>query len=119
MPEPTFAVRRFDIGASTCVLILRGELDLATVPTLQSALHGLRSDGYQRVALDVSPLQFIDSTGLSVLLDFQRTLGQRLVLAEPQEFISDLLELAGLADAFDVFPHLDDAIARAGVAGVV
>ena len=65
------------------------------------------------------PLQFIDSTGLGVLVDFQRKLGQRLALAEPQAFVSDLLDLAGLADTFDLFSRLDDALIHAGVAEVV
>lgn len=117
-PQPTmpiFAVDRFDVGACACVLILRGELDLDTAPALNSALHALRADGYRRLVLDVSPLQFIDSTGLGVLIDFQRTLGQRLAVAEPQAFVSALLEVAGLADTFDLFSRVDDALTHVGV----
>jgi anti-sigma B factor antagonist len=46
-----------------------GELDLATVPRLQAELAALRHAGVRRLILDLSRLEFIDSTGLRCILE--------------------------------------------------
>jgi anti-sigma B factor antagonist len=45
-----------------------GELDLATVPTLEQALAQVRESGVRSVVLDLRGLTFMDSTGLSLTL---------------------------------------------------
>ncbi len=55
------------------LLALAGELDLLTSPALADALEALAS-GDRRVVLDLRGLEFMDSTGLAVILRFhQRT----------------------------------------------
>jgi anti-anti-sigma factor len=51
----------------TTVLTLHGELDLAYADDLWSRLAGLRDRG-EPVLLDLDQLEFIDSSGLRVLL---------------------------------------------------
>ena len=46
---------------------LRGELDLASAPTLSDRLRSLREGG-EPVVLDLDELEFIDMSGLRVLL---------------------------------------------------
>jgi anti-anti-sigma factor len=46
-----------------------GELDLATVPILESEVNAQRAAGFRRVILDLRELQFIDSSGLRCILD--------------------------------------------------
>ncbi len=48
-------------------LTLAGELDLASAPDLEARLRQLK-DTRQTVCLDLSALEFIDSTGIRVLL---------------------------------------------------
>lgn len=45
-----------------------GELDIATVPILQAEIASLRATGIRRVILDLSRLDFIDSTGLRCIV---------------------------------------------------
>jgi anti-anti-sigma factor len=45
-----------------------GELDLATAPRLDDRLRQLRAEN-RRVRLDLSELEFMDSTGLRVLIE--------------------------------------------------
>ena len=45
-----------------------GELDLATVPTLERELTRVRESGVRCVVLDLRGLTFMDSTGLSLTL---------------------------------------------------
>jgi anti-sigma B factor antagonist len=47
---------------------LRGELDLAEVATLQAELDRLCSNGLSALTVDLSGLDFVDSTGLHALL---------------------------------------------------
>jgi anti-sigma B factor antagonist len=62
------AVGVFD-DAGSRVIRVSGELDLATVPSLEQELQAAleRADGH-RVVLDLSDLEFIDSTGIAVLV---------------------------------------------------
>jgi anti-sigma B factor antagonist len=53
----------------TDVVLPAGELDLATAPRLAAALAGSRSP---RVVLDLRLLTFVDSSGISVIVKFQR-----------------------------------------------
>ncbi|MDQ4070919.1 MAG: STAS domain-containing protein, partial [Actinomycetota bacterium] len=53
-------------GAAT--VRVTGDLDCYTAPQLRSALLALVDDGAQHVTLDLGRTQFVDSTGLSVLV---------------------------------------------------
>ena len=48
-------------------LALTGELDIASTPELRERLHELGST-HHRVRLDLSQLEFMDSTGISAIL---------------------------------------------------
>ena len=50
------------------MLELRGELDLLSAPELQMALDGADVNAHRMLVLDIRELQFIDSTGLRVIL---------------------------------------------------
>ena len=51
-------------GGGTSTLLVTGELDLATAPTLEGAVTRLCGDGARRVVIDLSRLEFIDASGL-------------------------------------------------------
>jgi anti-sigma B factor antagonist len=65
--EPDFSVeeRRHE---GTVVLALRGELDLASADLLRARLDELRAAGTPAL-LDIDELDFMDSTGLRLMLD--------------------------------------------------
>jgi anti-anti-sigma factor len=64
---PSFEMRERHDGRGAVRLSLSGELDLAVADRLTSRLQQL-ARAHARVVLDLSDLQFIDSTGLSILL---------------------------------------------------
>jgi anti-sigma B factor antagonist len=49
-------------------IVVIGELDVATVPLLSEEIDALRSAGFRYLILDLSSLDFIDSTGLRLIL---------------------------------------------------
>lgn len=81
------------------VLRLTGELDLASAPVLQHRLAQLRADK-QPVRLDLSGLQFIDSSGMRLLIaafNEARSEGWRLdVLPSLSSNVEQSLRLAKL-----------------------
>src|SRR5271165_1396482 len=91
-----------------------GEIDLATAPELRDRLAEIPSDA-GNVIVDLSGVTFLDSTGLSVLvatwkrLTYEAPSGAfRLVVRRPT--IQRVLEVTGLAQVFEVFPTLEEAI---------
>ena len=50
-----------------------GELDLATVAQLQAQIRELRDAGFTHLVLDLRQLTFMDSSGVSLILDEDRS----------------------------------------------
>lgn len=65
--DATFTLAEDDGRDGERVIRLRGELDIESAPDLERVLLRSRPAG-QRVVLDLAELQFMDSTGLRVLL---------------------------------------------------
>src|SRR5437867_2307042 len=68
------SVRHVELKVSTssqaghAVVAVSGEVDLYTAPRLQAELAALVRDGSSRVVVDLSGVEFCDSTGMNVLL---------------------------------------------------
>jgi anti-sigma B factor antagonist len=95
------------------VLTVRGEVDVSTAPRLRQRLVELASDGRQRVVVDLDQVDFLDSTGLGVLvggLKRFRSLGGDLILVCTQRRILKVFEITGLTRAFVVHDSIDDAV---------
>jgi anti-sigma B factor antagonist len=90
---------------NTLVVRVEGELDLATAPTLWTALEQALADGNQLV-LDLSEVTFIDSSGLSVLIRAHQVLGPTgsLTVRSPNTQARRLFELAGIDSWISVEP---------------
>lgn len=56
------------IDGDECLIALTGELDLSNSERLRERMEAARNSGVDRVVVDLSRLQFIDSTGLRILL---------------------------------------------------
>lgn len=91
----------FEDGPRTCVATLKGDVDMAIVPELQTGLDGVLVGGCSNVVLDLNEVTYADSSalGLLVWLDHRlRPLGGRLLLAGANRDISRILELSGLVN---------------------
>src|SRR5690348_7477709 len=64
-------------GGETLVFKLRGSLDLATAPTVRAALAEATEKGGHHLIVDLTQLEFLDSTGLGVLIGAHRRAAER------------------------------------------
>lgn len=81
------------------VVRLRGECDIASAPALQEALQPLRGPDVTDVVVDTSDLDFLDSTGLGVLIGALKRLretGGELRIAGASGAVLRVLEVTGL-----------------------
>jgi anti-sigma B factor antagonist len=96
------------------VFELTGSLDIATSPTVRAALVSESERGSHRLIVDLTQVDFLDSTGLGALIGGQRRAKEfggevRLVAKEGQ--ILRLLRITGLLKVFSVYPTLEAAVA--------
>ena len=85
------------------LLHLSGELDLCGAPALTTALEGPIKVG-GAIGLDLAGLSYMDSTGVHVILNTVRSLGERgrLVLFNPSPLVRRLIEVCGLVGMIDI-----------------
>jgi anti-anti-sigma factor len=88
------------------VLAVSGEIDLATVPTVERELM-LAEETHDLIAIDLSSVSFMDSTGLRMIVDANRRLherGGRLLIVQGPLQVSRLFELTGVTSLIAVVP---------------
>ncbi len=96
------------------VLDIEGEIDVSTADELRSALGGLIEAGDTRILVDLQDVQFMDSTGLGVLvssLKRARGEGGDLRLVVKSERLTTLLRITALEQVFTIGQTPQDAVA--------
>ena len=94
------------------VISLQGRLDAAAAPDLRSRLRSIIDAGRVRMAVDLGGVDFVDSSGLSVLvtaLKGARAAGGDVVVLKPTADVRALLELTRLHLVFQIFE--DESVA--------
>ena len=93
------------------IVTIRGEIDLYTAPRLHSELVGLLAEGMPaRVIIDMSGVEFCDSTGMNVLLSCLRRARERggeLEIAAPKPAVRKILQVTGLDSVFTLVEDTD------------
>jgi anti-anti-sigma factor len=114
---------RFDVSVeragSTAIVRLAGELDLATAPELTDVLHGLEP-GCKRIILDVTGLDFIDSTGLRLAVmehDRASADGFEFVITGATGAVLKVLRLTGLDVSLPLAPDIASVLGDASTNG--
>jgi anti-sigma B factor antagonist len=117
--ELSIDLKTEDAG-DTLVFRLRGSLDLATAPTVRAALNDATDNDSHDIIVDLTQLEFLDSTGLGVLIGAHRRAaehGGSLRLIVHDGSIARLLNITGLIAVFAVYHSLEDARADRGRLG--
>lgn len=108
--ELSVATRRE--GART-IISVTGEIDVYTAPTLRDRLNELVADGEYDLVVDMAGVDFLDSTGLGVLvgaLKRARSHDGTLQLVCDQEKILKVFRITGLTKVFPIHAALADAL---------
>jgi anti-sigma B factor antagonist len=100
--------------ADRVVLNLHGELDMATAPLLQEAIDNVELDAAAMVVLDLQQLQFIDSTGLRILLlahDRAHQRAQEFAVTPGSQQVQRLLSVTGVGEHLRTIATADELFA--------
>lgn len=87
------------------VIAVRGDLDMATAPHLETACTGVGD----QLALDMSGVRFIDSSGLRALFEINKAT-DRLVLVGSSAVVKRLLALTEMTGVFEMSEDLSDLV---------
>jgi anti-sigma B factor antagonist len=97
----------------TTVVAVGGEIDVYTAPRLRDKFTELVAAGSYDIIVDMQNVEFLDSTGLGVLvagLNRAREVGGSLSLVCPQERVLKLFRITGLDEVFTVHSTVDEAL---------
>jgi anti-sigma B factor antagonist len=80
-------------------VVVRGDVDMATAPQLRSLLDELVDAGVTTIVLDCRALEFLDSSGIGVLVAARKRLGDQgqLVIDSPPAHVRKVLDITGVA----------------------
>ncbi|MFJ5074820.1 STAS domain-containing protein [Streptomyces sp. NPDC088553] len=115
--EPNLDVDVEIRNARTAVLSVGGELDMETAGRLDDRLAEQFGQGRHHLVLDLSGLDFMDSSGLNVLIRSvhrAREAGGDLYLAAPNPAVRRILEITGLTTTLPPHDRVAEALAAAG-----
>jgi anti-sigma B factor antagonist len=96
------------------VVTVRGHLDVDSATVLTTALDQVLERPQPRIVVDLSGVEFCDSTGLSAFVVGHKRAGASggwVRLAAPSAWLAQLLDTVGLTGRLDIFPTVADAMA--------
>ena len=92
-----------------CVLTVTGDLDCSSGAALTAAIDAAVADGFSTVLLDLAPVEFMDSTGVSCLLSARLAHGDDAIqIVAMSGQVGRVLRLSGVDTLFSV-PGAADA----------
>jgi len=98
------------VGDRRAVCRIAGEMDFDASAPLSAALEKVLGSGVEVLIVDLSGVEFFDSSGLNVLLGLgnaARTAAVELRLASLPAQVARVLDLTGAADVFQIDPSPD------------
>jgi len=107
---PPFSVEREARGTAVR-LVLTGDLDLATSGEADLAILTAEESQPPVLILDLSELDFMDSTGLRVIVSAAsraRDDDRRLVVVKGPEVVQRVFEITRLAERLDIVDSVDE-----------
>jgi anti-sigma B factor antagonist len=105
-----FAARTMDSGV--VVVQPTGRLNMVAAPALRKQLNDIVESGGSRLVIDLSAIEFIDSSGLGALiaaLKIARKSGGDLRIAAPTRQVCTVLELSNLDRVLRPYESVDSA----------
>jgi anti-sigma B factor antagonist len=99
-----------DVGEHT-VIKLKGEVDIYTAPALRETIVDAVDKGRYKIAVDLDEVDFLDSTGLGVLVGGLKRVKQHegeLGIICNQDKILRIFKITGLTKIFNMYTSSDE-----------
>jgi anti-sigma B factor antagonist len=112
--EPRFELAEEALDDRTHLITVTGEIHVSTAPEFSRLLNEAIESGKTQVVLDLSGVEFIDSTGLSVLLNGLRRVtrrGGRMALVCTNPTVLRLFVITRLDSTFKIVGSREEALA--------
>ena len=117
-PAP-FEASAAQLNDEVRVIAVRGELDLSTAPDLEGPLDDAVASGDASVLIDLSDCEFIDSTGIALIVrawqHLDRTAGGegsgRVIIYGCNDQVRRVLEITGLELSISIYGTQGEALA--------
>lgn len=106
-------LNEYSAASGTTVIEVSGEIDVYTAPRLREALVSLVDAGNYRLIVDMERVEFLDSTGLGVLvggLKRVRAHDGGIDLVCTQGRILRIFRITGLSKVFSIFDTVEEAV---------
>jgi anti-sigma B factor antagonist len=94
------------------LLLVEGELDIATAPRLISVMNRAVQEALRSLVVDLSQVDFMDSTGLALLINAHRRLTRRrkgFAVVCPPGPLRRVFEVTDMVETLHVVPDRDSA----------
>jgi anti-sigma B factor antagonist len=117
--EPRFIVAAEPASDGVVVLSAAGELHMSTAPTFGAHAREVLREQPRHVVVDLSSVQFVDSTGLGVLLNLLREVerqGGAMVVVCANPTVLRLFAITGTDETLEVRPTRAAALQAVGAA---
>lgn len=100
-------------GETQIITVNADRIDAAMAIQFKEDMRARTQDGSKRVILDLSSVEFIDSSGLGAIVASMKQLGKErsLDLAGLQPVVAKVFRLTRMDTVFQLYPNLDDALA--------
>lgn len=98
--------------AGAHIVDVRGEIDVSTSPKLRERLVSLVNKGATRLVIDLEGVEFIDSTGLGVLVGVLKRVRARdgsLSIVCSKAGLLRVFTITGLEKVFAIYPSVESA----------
>ncbi|MDI1344017.1 MAG: STAS domain-containing protein [Pseudolabrys sp.] len=105
----------FDQTGGVSILRLKGRLNMVSAGTLKAVVDSTIAGGHPRLAIDLSGVEFIDSSGLGALINalkVTRQAGGDLRIAAPTEQVKLVLQLTNVERVLPAYSAAEVAFAN-------
>ena len=95
------------------VITLAGEVDVYTAPALRTRLVEAVDSGCSALVVDMSAVDFIDSSGLGVLVSVLKRVREQdatMTVVADREIVLKVFRITGLDRVFPIVPTLPEAL---------
>jgi anti-sigma B factor antagonist len=101
--DETYCAAEVSREDGTAVIRLSGELDMVSVETVRSVIESSLAGPADRLVFEVSALDFMDSSGIALLISMTRK-AEAVEVRNPTAIVRRIIELTGLTDILIMVP---------------